>query len=127
MSNLPLALGELRRKRSGHRAYAGMDKGGMSYMHHEDRQAERALREGEQKPVGERSRTIAELGIGTNPQARLQGNLMTDEKVAGTIHVAIGRNDFLGGKNLAPVHIDCVVGEPTLRVDGELVGALGGE
>jgi leucyl aminopeptidase (aminopeptidase T) len=86
-----------------------------------------ALREGEQKPNGERSRTIAELGIGTNPQARLQGNLMTDEKVAGTIHVAIGRNGFLGGKNLAPVHIDCVIGEPTLRVDGDLIAELGRE
>jgi len=82
---------------------------------------ERALQEGEQKPNGERSRTIAELGIGTNPQARLQGNLITDEKVAGTIQVAIGRNDFLGGKNLAPVHIDCVVSEPRLRVDGDLI------
>src|SRR5215213_2088937 len=82
---------------------------------------ERALQEGEQKPNGERSRTIAELGIGTNPKARLQGNLITDEKVAGTIHVAIGRNDFLGGKNLAPVHIDCVVSEPRLRVDGDLI------
>ena len=86
---------------------------------------ERALQVGERKPGGERSRTIAELGIGTNPKARLQGNLVTDEKVAGTIHVAIGRNDFLGGETVAPVHIDCVVGEPTLRVDGELVAALG--
>jgi len=82
---------------------------------------ERAIQEGEQEPNGERARTIAELGIGTNPQARLQGNLMTDEKIAGTIHVAIGRNDFLGGKNLAPVHIDCVVSEPRLRVDGDLI------
>ena len=85
---------------------------------------ENALREGERKPEGERSRTIAELGIGTNPLARLQGNLMTDEKVAGTIHVAIGRNDFLGGKNLAPVHIDCVVGKPTMCVDGDLLAEL---
>jgi leucyl aminopeptidase (aminopeptidase T) len=88
---------------------------------------ERALQEGEQKPNGEQARTIAELGIGTNPQARLQGNLMTDEKVAGTIHVAVGRNDFLGGKNLAPVRIDCVVGEPTLHVDGDLIAELGRE
>ena len=28
---------------------------------------------------------IAELGIGTNPNARLQGNIITDEKVLGTI------------------------------------------
>lgn len=67
---------------------------------------------------GDATRVIAELGIGTNPRARLQGNIMTDEKVLGTIHVAIGRNDFIGGKNIATTHIDGVVGEPTLEIDG---------
>lgn len=48
---------------------------------------------------------------------------MTDEKVAGTIHVAIGNNDMLGGLNPVPVHIDCVVSDPTLRVDdGRIIG-----
>ena len=70
---------------------------------------------------GEWSRVVAELGIGTNPRARLQGNLMTDEKATGTIHVAFGRNDMFGGANPAPVHIDCVVCRPTLHVDGERV------
>jgi leucyl aminopeptidase (aminopeptidase T) len=46
---------------------------------------------------------------------------MTDEKVAGTIHVAIGRNMFMGGENPAPIHEDGVVGQPTMRVDGELL------
>jgi leucyl aminopeptidase (aminopeptidase T) len=82
---------------------------------------ERAIQEGESKPEGEWSRVVAELGIGTNPRARLQGNLMTDEKATGTIHVAIGRNDMFGGLNPAPVHIDCVVGEPTLRVDNQTI------
>jgi leucyl aminopeptidase (aminopeptidase T) len=67
---------------------------------------------------GAAARIIAELGIGTNPQARLQGNIITDEKVLGTIHVAIGRNDFIGGKNVTAIHIDGVVGEPTLEIDG---------
>ena len=70
---------------------------------------------------GESTHIIAELGIGTNPQARLQGNIITDEKVFGTIHVAIGRNDFLGGKNIAPIHIDGVVSQPTLWVDGKML------
>jgi leucyl aminopeptidase (aminopeptidase T) len=70
---------------------------------------------------GEATRTIAELGIGTNPQARLQGNIITDEKVLGTIHVAIGRNDFLGGTNIATTHIDGVVGQPTLEIDGKVL------
>ena len=67
---------------------------------------------------GDGARVIAELGIGTNPLARLQGNIITDEKVLGTIHVAIGRNDFLGGTNLATTHIDGVVTQPTLVIDG---------
>lgn len=81
----------------------------------------RLIAEGESKPNGEWSRVIGELGIGTNPKARLQGNLMTDEKVVGTIHVAIGRNEFFGGKNPAPIHEDGVVGQPTVRVDGDLL------
>jgi leucyl aminopeptidase (aminopeptidase T) len=84
-------------------------------------QLRQAIDSGEKKPNGEGSRVIAELGIGTNPKARLQGNLMTDEKVAGTIHVAIGRNDFLGGKTLAPIHIDGVVSQPTVWVDGKVL------
>lgn len=70
---------------------------------------------------GESARVVAELGIGTNPMARLQGNIITDEKVLGTIHVAVGRNDFLGGKNIAATHIDGVVGEPTLEIDGRIL------
>jgi leucyl aminopeptidase (aminopeptidase T) len=77
-----------------------------------------AIAEAETKPNGSNARTIAELGIGTNPGARLLGNIMTDEKVAGTIHIAIGANDFLGGVTSAPMHIDCVVGAPTVSVDG---------
>jgi leucyl aminopeptidase (aminopeptidase T) len=77
--------------------------------------------EGGAEAHGENCRVIAELGIGTNPKARLTGNLMTDEKVMGTIHVAIGDNasPSYGGANEAPIHIDGVVGQPTLVVDGE--------
>jgi leucyl aminopeptidase (aminopeptidase T) len=67
---------------------------------------------------GDAARVIAELGIGTNPMARLQGNIITDEKVLGTIHVAIGRNDYYGGKNVATTHIDGIVSKPTVIIDG---------
>ena len=81
----------------------------------------RRIEYGELLEHGENCRTIAELGIGTNPKARLTGKLMTDEKVMGTIHVAIGDNasPSYGGANEAPIHIDGVVGQPTLVVDGE--------
>jgi leucyl aminopeptidase (aminopeptidase T) len=87
-------------------------------------EAEELLRRiayGEQQEYGANCRVIAELGIGTNPKARLTGKLITDEKVMGTIHIAIGDNatPTFGGANRAPIHIDGVVGQPTLVVDGE--------
>ncbi len=36
------------------------------------------------------ARNIAEFGFGTNPEAILIGNLLQDEKVLGTVHVAFG-------------------------------------
>lgn len=68
---------------------------------------------------GDSARVIAELGIGTNPMARLQGNIITDEKVLGTVHIAVGRNDFIGGTNIAATHIDGVISQPTLVIDGK--------
>jgi leucyl aminopeptidase (aminopeptidase T) len=87
-------------------------------------EAEELLRRiayGEQQPYGANCRVIAELGIGTNAQARLTGKLITDEKVMGTVHIAIGDNasPSYGGVNHAPIHIDGVIGQPTLVVDGE--------
>jgi leucyl aminopeptidase (aminopeptidase T) len=88
----------------------------------------RRIEYGEQLENGENCRVIAELGIGTNPKARLTGKLMTDEKVMGSIHVAIGDNasPSYGGTNRAPIHIDGVVGQPTLVVDGESLIENGG-
>jgi leucyl aminopeptidase (aminopeptidase T) len=87
----------------------------------EARELERMIEDGESQPNGEGCRTIAELGIGTNPSARITGNVMTDEKVLGTVHIAIGHNNnpFYGGQNTAPIHLDGVMGNPTLVVDGE--------
>jgi leucyl aminopeptidase (aminopeptidase T) len=82
---------------------------------------EQAFKSVEGQPNSEWARVIGEFGIGTNPKARLQGNLMTDEKVLGTIHIALGRNDMWGGNNSAPLHIDGVVSQPTVHIDGELL------
>lgn len=50
---------------------------------------------------------IGELGIGTNPRAKLTGGLIiVDEKVKGTIHMAIGHNKHFGGKNDSTIHWD---------------------
>lgn len=67
----------------------------------------------------ENDKTIAELGIGTNMNAKLTGNVLEDEKILGTIHIAIGDNtSYPGGKNKANIHFDGVVLKPTLLADG---------
>lgn len=64
-------------------------------------------------------RTIAEFGIGTNRKALITGNVLEDEKVMGTIHIAIGTNtSFPGGKNKACIHFDGIVLKPTVLADG---------
>ncbi|HET6830747.1 MAG TPA: aminopeptidase [Solirubrobacterales bacterium] len=67
---------------------------------------------------GEEGRTVAELGVGTNEKAELTGNVLEDEKLLGTVHVAFGASAAIGGRVQVPVHLDCVVMRPTLTVDG---------
>ncbi len=64
---------------------------------------------------------VAELGIGTNEKAILSGELLEDEKLLGTVHVAFGASAGIGGEIQVPVHLDCVVMKPTLTVDGREV------
>ncbi len=70
-------------------------------------------------PYGEPARNIAELGIGTNEKAILTGNTLEDEKILGTCHIAIGDNSTFGGAVSVASHLDGVLLEPTLIVDGK--------
>ena len=70
------------------------------------------------QPHGEEATTIAELGIGTNERAQLTGNVLEDEKLLGTAHVAFGASQGIGGRVQVPVHLDCVVMKPTVSIDG---------
>lgn len=67
---------------------------------------------------GPNGRNLAELGIGTNDKARITGNVLEDEKVMGTIHLAFGDNANFGGKVKVDVHLDGMVLKPTLEADG---------
>lgn len=69
----------------------------------------------------DKGRVIAEFGIGTNPTAQITGVVLEDEKVYGTIHIAFGSNKPFGGITEAGVHIDCVVKQPTVWIDGEKI------
>lgn len=67
-------------------------------------------------------RIAGEFGIGTNPEIHeVIGCLHTDEKIAGTIHIAIGANNMYGGKNKAPLHFDMIMSNPTVKIDGEVM------
>ncbi len=71
--------------------------------------------------AGPGARNLAELGIGTNPEARLIGNILEDEKVLGTAHVAFGANASFGGKIQVPCHIDGIMIEPTVTLEGKKI------
>ena len=70
---------------------------------------------------GKEARNIAELGIGTNEKALLSVSVLEDEKVLGTVHVAIGDNSTFGGSVKAPLHLDGIMKSPTLIVDSQIV------
>ena len=69
-------------------------------------------------PLG---RNLAEIGVGTNDRAAVTGNILEDEKILGTTHVAFGASAGIGGTVTVPVHLDVVVFEPSLRIGGTQV------
>lgn len=73
------------------------------------------------RSVGAMGTNIAELGVGTNDAATLTGNILEDEKILGTVHVAFGASMGIGGTVSVPIHLDVVVLEPTLDVGGTRV------
>jgi leucyl aminopeptidase (aminopeptidase T) len=65
---------------------------------------------------GEAGTNLAELGVGTNERATLTGNVLEDEKILGTVHVAFGASAAIGGTVAVPVHLDVVVTDASLTV-----------
>lgn len=65
------------------------------------------------------ARNIGELGIGLNPLARLGSDITEAKKRAGTAHMAIGDNaGGYGGVVECDLHLDGMLLEPTITVDG---------
>jgi aminopeptidase len=78
----------------------------------------------------EGARRLGELGIGCNPGIqRFMKNVGFDEKMNGTIHLALGRTyTFIGGKNESAIHWDIVKDLRTsgrIYADGRLVQEAG--
>lgn len=70
---------------------------------------------------GEKARNIAELGIGTNPVAKITGVILEDEKVLGTVHVALGDNSTFGGQVQVDSHLDGIITKPSIAIDGHWI------
>jgi leucyl aminopeptidase (aminopeptidase T) len=73
------------------------------------------------EPHGRDAYAVAELGIGTNDAAALTGNVLEDEKIMGTVHVALGDNHSFGGTISVPSHHDGILLKPTLEINGKRV------
>jgi aminopeptidase len=72
------------------------------------------------------ARRLGELGIGCNPGIqRFMKNVGFDEKIDGTVHLAVGNSySFTGGRNRSSIHWDIVKDlrrEGRIHVDGRLV------
>jgi aminopeptidase len=69
---------------------------------------------------------IGEFGIGINPKVtKAIGYVITDEKIIGTIHIAVGENRMFGGKNESTLHWDMVMMKPDIEVDGKKIMSNG--
>jgi len=70
------------------------------------------------------SRVLGEFGIGTNYSInRFTKEMLYDEKMGGTIHIAVGRGfPASGGINMSSIHWDmlCDMSESEIFVDGKL-------
>ncbi|QHE73273.1 Leucyl aminopeptidase (plasmid) [Rhodococcus sp. WAY2] len=65
---------------------------------------------------------IGELGIGINPEARLVDDITEAKKRQGTAHIAMGDSaNGYGGNVNCDLHLDGLVPDVTIRIDGELV------
>lgn len=64
---------------------------------------------------------LGELGVGMNPQCVLDGTMLSDESVYGSIQLALGTSAYIGGTIKAAAHYDTIVTDATLELDGETV------
>ena len=64
---------------------------------------------------------LGELGVGMNPRCQLDGTMLSDESVYGSIQLALGTSAYIGGTVKAAAHYDTIVTDATLMLDGRVV------
>lgn len=80
---------------------------------------------GKGKIYSRNARNLGELGIGLNPNAKITGNMLEDEKAFGTCHLALGSNYDQDAPSLT--HLDCLVRSPSIKAvlkDGDEIDLL---
>lgn len=60
----------------------------------------------------------AEASVGVNAKAVVRGIQREDKNIMGTMHFGLGTNVDVGGSIMSKIHMDGVILEPTLFVDG---------
>ena len=73
-----------------------------------------------QKVNNKKAYILAELGIGFNKQAELNGTMLIDEGAANCIHFGFGSNSTVGGLNEISFHLDYVMRNANLYVDNKI-------
>jgi hypothetical protein len=61
----------------------------------------------------------AEASVGINSKALIRGVQREDKNILGSMHFGLGTNVDVGGTILSNIHMDGVILEPTLYVDGD--------
>ena len=61
----------------------------------------------------------AEASVGVNAKAVVRGNQREDKNILGAMHFGLGTNIDVGGSVVSKIHMDGVILEPTLYVDGQ--------
>jgi leucyl aminopeptidase (aminopeptidase T) len=64
---------------------------------------------------------VAEIAVGINPEATITGIMRQDKKAQGYIHIALGANADTGGRVEAPLHIDGIASNATVKIDREAI------
>lgn len=75
------------------------------------------IKTGEGALYAKNARHLGEIGIGVHPLTRVMGNMLIDEKISKTCHIAIGSNYDEDGPAL--IHQDCLCLNPTITLTYE--------
>lgn len=73
----------------------------------------------------DRMGNLAEVSMAFNPAGRVCGVAMETESTLGTAHIALGNSIAYGGTVDAVAHLDCVMRDATLELDGRPVMVAG--